>query len=69
MPISPSLISEDLLVGLGFSLKRIQGSHLIYEHPGIPENINLQPHGRQAKTYQVGQVARIVAEYNLRLEA
>ena len=47
----------------------IQGSHLIYEHLGVPENINLQPHGRQAKTYQVAQVVRIVAEYNLRLEA
>jgi hypothetical protein len=59
---------EDLLVGLGFSLKRIRGSHYSYQHPLVAENMNLQSRKGQAKPYQVGQLVRIVSEYNLKLE-
>ena len=59
---------RDLLEGFGFRLERVSGSHHIYVHQDIPELINLQSAGGQAKPYQIRQLLRIVERYNLRLE-
>jgi hypothetical protein len=47
---------------------RINGSHHIMAHPGIPELLNLQEVGREAKPYQIRQMLRLVERYNLQLE-
>ena len=39
----------------GFDLARVRGSHHLFEHPAIPEILNLQDCGGQAKPYQVKQ--------------
>lgn len=58
----------DLLEGFGFQLLRVRGSHHIFGHPGIPELVNLQEVGGQAKPYQVRQFLRLVERYNIKLE-
>jgi len=52
----------------GFRLDRIKGSHHIYEHPDIPELINLQNVKGKAKPYQVKQFLALVERYNLHME-
>ena len=46
-----------LLVSLGFE-QRIRGDHHIFTRDGIPEILNIQPRGSQAKAYQVKQIRR-----------
>lgn len=58
----------DLAEGFGFTLRRISGSHHILEHPAIPEIVNLQQHGKDAKAYQIRQFLKLVEAYNLRLK-
>jgi hypothetical protein len=48
--------------------RRTEGSHRIYLHPTIPELVNLQDVGGQAKPYQIRQVLRLIERYNLKLE-
>jgi hypothetical protein len=50
-----------LLQRLGFEM-RIHGSHHFFRRPGVSGAINLQPHGGQAKPYQVRQVRRVLNE-------
>ena len=57
-----------LLELLGFTRQRTSGSHHIYGHPRIPEQVNVQDLSGEAKPYQVRQVLRLVERYNLRLE-
>lgn len=57
-----------LLESLGFEQIRSSGSHMIFAHPGIPEQVNLQDVRGQAKPYQIRQVLRLVERYNLHLE-
>jgi len=45
----------NLLRHLGFA-ERIRGGHHIFTREGIPEILNIQPRGSQAKAYQVKQV-------------
>ena len=52
----------------GFRLKRVAGSHHIFCHPDIPELVNVQNVGGDAKPYQIRQFLRLVARYNLKLE-
>ena len=52
---------------LGFK-ERTKGDHHIYTMDGIEEILNLQPKGSKAKSYQVGQVRRVILKYNLKLE-
>ncbi|MEP7310128.1 MAG: type II toxin-antitoxin system HicA family toxin [Acidobacteriota bacterium] len=59
---------QSLVTGFGFELKRVGGSHHVYLHPAIPELINLQDVGGQAKPYQIRQLLRLVERYNLALE-
>jgi len=54
--------------GFGFRLSRTEGSHHIYVHPDIPELLNLQEVGGQAKVYQIRQFLKLVERYRLKLE-
>jgi predicted RNA binding protein YcfA (HicA-like mRNA interferase family) len=58
----------NLVEGFGFTLIRISGSHHIFGHPDIAEQINLQKVGAEAKPYQIRQVLRLVERYNLQLQ-
>lgn len=57
-----------LVEAFGFRVVRTSGSHQIFAHPEIPELLNLQNVGGQAKPYQVRQFLRLVERYNLKLE-
>lgn len=46
-----------------------RGSHRVYRHPDLREKVNLQPLGRQAKSYQVRQVVELVERYSLEVES
>ncbi len=53
-----------LLFHLGFS-ERVRGGHHLYHKAGIPEIINIQSRGGQAKPYQVRQVRNLILKYGL----
>ena len=57
----------NLLDGFGFHLVRVSGSHHIFTHPDIPEVINFQSVGSEAKPYQIRQFLRLVERYNLKM--
>jgi predicted RNA binding protein YcfA (HicA-like mRNA interferase family) len=61
----------DELVGLvgafGFRLSRVNGSHHIFVHKDVPELLNVQNVGGEAKPYQIKQFLRLVERYNLKL--
>ena len=57
-----------LLAALGFTEIGGKGSHRIFARPGVTELVNLQEEGRQAKPYQVRQIAALVRRYALELE-
>ena len=57
-----------LLVALGFTEIGGKGSHRIFARPDVVELVNLQEDGRQAKPYQVRQIAALVRRYALELE-
>lgn len=60
---------QSLLEALGFSLKRISGSHHIYEHPSLPQSVSIQPDkNQQAKPYQCRQLVKLIERYDLRLK-
>lgn len=58
----------DLVRGFGFRLSRTSGSHHIFNHPGIPEMLNLQEVDGKAKPYQIRQFLRLIERYTLQLE-
>ena len=58
-----------LAEAFGFRMARVSGSHHIFEHPDLPEIINLQDWKGQAKPYQVRQFLELVEEYRLQLGA
>ena len=58
----------NLVEGFGFQLSRIRGSHHIFEHPDIPEFLNLQNSKGEVKPYQVRQFLKLVEQYDLELE-
>jgi hypothetical protein len=51
----------------GFQLERISGSHHIFAHPQMKEQLNLQEVGGKAKAYQVRQFLTLVDNYKLEL--
>ena len=57
-----------LVESLGFELRRVSGSHHVFAHPDVPELINLQEAGGQAKPYQLRQLLKLVERYDLELE-
>ncbi len=56
-----------LIEAFGFRLSRVGGSHHIFEHPEVPEIVNLQNRKGKAKPYQVRQFLELVEQYNLEL--
>ncbi len=56
-----------LVQAFGFHLSRVTGSHHIFVHPDVPELVNLQDVGGQAKPYQTRQFLRLVERHNLAL--
>lgn len=62
---------DDLVVlaeAFGFTLSRINGSHHIFVHPDISEQLNLQKVKGKAKPYQIRQLPKLVEEHDLELE-
>ncbi len=57
-----------LAEAFGFELARVRGSHHIFEHPNLPEILNLQNSKGQVKPYQIHQFLYLVEQYNLKLE-
>jgi predicted RNA binding protein YcfA (HicA-like mRNA interferase family) len=57
-----------LVEGFGFKQSRTEGSHHIFTRSDIPELVNLQNIGGEAKPYQVRQFLKLVEKYNLKLE-
>lgn len=49
----------------GFQLIRTRGDHYIYALNGLDEIINIQPSGKNAKSYQIKQVRLIINKYKL----
>lgn len=54
-----------LVEAFGFRLARVNGSHHIFVHPRVREQVNLQDKRGKAKPYQVRQFLELVEEYNL----
>jgi hypothetical protein len=54
----------NLLRHLGFD-ERIRGGHHIFTREGIPEILNIQPRGSQAKAYQVKQVRGVIVSHRI----
>ncbi len=57
-----------LVEAFGFKLARTRGSHHIFARRGIPELVNLQNVGGQAKPYQVDQFLKLVESHGLTLK-
>jgi hypothetical protein len=56
-----------LVIAFGFRLARTEGSHRIYQHDLITEQLNLQDVGGEAKPYQIRQFLRLVERYDLKM--
>jgi hypothetical protein len=61
------LRNQALVEGFGFQSVRVSGSHHIFDHPKVPEMIDLQAVRGEAKPYQIRQFLRLVERYNLEL--
>lgn len=60
--------AKTIAEAFGFQLDRINGSHHIFVHPGVPKIINLQDVKGNAKPYQLKQLLKIIETYNLHME-
>jgi predicted RNA binding protein YcfA (HicA-like mRNA interferase family) len=64
--LSDANIEFDELCGLlahfGFEM-RVRGSHHVFRKQDVPDKVNLQRQGSQAKPYQVRQVRAIILKY------
>ena len=58
-----------LVEAFGFRQLRVSGSHHIFGHRDIPELVNLQDHGSEAKPYKIRQFLRLVERHDLQMEA
>jgi len=56
-----------LMIKFGFE-ERVRGSHHIFRKSGIPDLINLQRDGTNAKSYQVAMIRKAILCYQLRIE-
>ena len=59
---------SSLVEGFGFRQIRVRGSHHIFEHPTLPEQLNIQDYRGEAKAYQLRQFLDLVERYDLHLE-
>ena len=57
-----------LVEAFGFRLVRVNGSHHIFEHPAVPELVNIQERDDKAKAYQIRQFLQLVEKYDLPLD-
>lgn len=58
---------QRVATAFGFRLKRISGSHHIYQRPDVPLPLNLQNVRGKAKPYQVRQFLALAEKYRLEL--
>lgn len=59
---------ERLLVAAGFELKRERGSHRSYRHREVAEVLTVQPHGKDARPYQVRKFLDMMRRHGLDVE-
>lgn len=59
---------QKLLLGFGFRLDRIRGSHHIYVHAKVTRAFSVQPVGNEAKPFQVRQLRDMIIEFDLNLD-
>jgi len=59
---------ERLIVAFGFELRRTAGSHRHYARADVPYIVTVQPHGKDAMSYQIRRFLAICAEYGLTLD-
>jgi predicted RNA binding protein YcfA (HicA-like mRNA interferase family) len=59
---------EKLVLAFGFTHQRTTGSHRQYAHRDVPVVVNIQPRGKDAKSYQIQQFLAICTEYELTLD-
>ena len=59
---------ERLLRAFGFVLARRRGSHCAYKHSQVPELLTIQPHGKDARPYQVRKFLAMRERFHLELE-
>jgi len=57
-----------LVEAFGFALERIEGSHHIFVHDAIDEQLNLQEVSGEGKPYQIRQLLALVERYDLKLK-
>jgi predicted RNA binding protein YcfA (HicA-like mRNA interferase family) len=58
----------DLVEAFGYRLVRVRGSHHIFEHPAVPELLNVQDRRGEAKPYQIREFLQYVEQYNFHME-
>jgi len=58
---------DRVLVALGFTHARTNGSHRIYVHPGVPRPFPVQPDGKEAKRYQIRELLELMETYGLHI--
>ena len=56
---------RNLIVDLGFSFIRQNGSHIQYYHKDINERMTIQNANSKAKGYQVRQLRNIIVKHSL----
>jgi predicted RNA binding protein YcfA (HicA-like mRNA interferase family) len=56
---------QNLMEAFGFELVRIKGSHHQYRHAQVPGILSIQPVGKEAKSYQIGQFLDMVQQFGL----
>ena len=56
---------QNLLLALGFELRRVRGSHFLYYHAASGAFMNIQKDGAKAKAYEVRQLREIIRQNGL----
>ena len=54
-----------LVEDFGFELRRVKGSHHIYVHPLVRDQLNIQPLDGDAKPVQIAQFLKVLEEYEV----
>jgi predicted RNA binding protein YcfA (HicA-like mRNA interferase family) len=59
---------QRLLEAFGYHLDHVRGSHHTYRHSRLPQRMQIQPLGKDAKDYQIDQFRDIIEKYGLTLD-
>lgn len=51
LAVADRIIAERLVIAFGFAPSRTTGSHRQFARPNIPYVVNIQPRGKEAKSY------------------